>query len=75
MRYGGFIGKGVGIMGKAPWENKSQLEIPACNIILSQTPLFMDVGISICRCDIFLTHGVRLKVSWSLMSNTAICPL
>lgn len=49
---GDFTGKGVGIMGKAPWENKLQSVIPVCNVI----PLFMDVGISICKCDIFLVH-------------------
>lgn len=39
-------------MGKAPWENKLQSVIPVCNV----SPLFMDVGISMCKCDIFLAH-------------------
>lgn len=68
-----FIGKGVGVMGKASWENKLQLVIPVCNIILSQTPLFMDVGISICKCDIFLIQITWMRkvvcTVWSLISN------
>lgn len=43
---GGFIRKRVGTW-TAPWENKSQPLIPACNIILPQTPLFMDIGTSL----------------------------
>lgn len=46
---GGFIRKRVG-MWTAPWENKSEPLIPVCNIILSQTPLFMNIGTSLFEC-------------------------
>lgn len=74
-----FIGKGVGIIGKASWENKLQPVIPVCNIILSQTPLFMDVGISICKCDIFLIHitcmhvGIKVLCMKSNEQQHALC--
>lgn len=56
MGSGGFIRKRVG-MWTAPWENKSQPLIPVCNLILPQTPLFMDIGMSLFKCVIAFTHG------------------
>lgn len=56
MGSGGFIRKRVG-MWTAPWENKSQPLIPVCNLILPQTPLFMDIGMSLFKCVIAFTRG------------------
>lgn len=56
MGSGGFIRKRVG-MWTAPWENKSQPLIPVCNLILPQTPLFMDIGMSLFKCFIAFTRG------------------
>lgn len=61
---GDFIGKGVGIMGTALWENKSQSVIPVCNIIHSQTPLFMDIEMSLCKSDVFFIHDCTLDIMY-----------
>lgn len=50
-------------MWTAPWENKSEPLIPVCNIILSQTLLFMNIGTSLFKSVVVFTHDCTFEDS------------
>ena len=68
---GGFIRKWVE-MWISPWENKSEPQIPVCNIILSQTSLFLNIGTSLFKRVVVFTFCCTFSYFIVLMTRT--CP-